>query len=346
MEEDIWKEDIWDPSQEEMETPAIAEEEAIIPEDQAFDEGEDEQWFSDLMTEYDEDDEITREMKSDPYLASWLPTEPVKAKPVTSNAKYAYNYLNQKGLPSHVSAGIVGNLMKESGVNPASRDGDSRGGIGGIAQWDPSRSRGLMQYSQSTGRSPKELETQLDFVLHEAQQRGDLNKVMSAKTPEEAAVIFGRNYERPNEKYADWASRQAYARGLETRVWGGEGQDEELTNIPDSDYLYGVSDAGVLAYMEDEGMDTSEFDDTSNTNGIGAAVGAVSQGIDTYNKVSGIANNFKQRALRGAIQAVDVANEVAGYQRNAATMRKYRQQRNRKIYSAPSSNLNQPLIFS
>lgn len=114
-------------------------------------------------------------------------------KDVNSNAKYAFSYLQKKGLAPHVAAGIVGNLMQESGLNPTVK-GDN-GQAMGIAQWHPDRQAGLFQFAK--GKNPYALDTQLDYLLHEAGQRGDLQRLSQAKTSEEAAYLFAKNYERP-----------------------------------------------------------------------------------------------------------------------------------------------------
>ena len=120
-------------------------------------------------------------------------------------ARYALDFYQQKGLPKHVAAGIVGNLIQESGnfrpdVITDEITGD-QGTSHGIAQWHVGKGHDrwtpFLQWAEATGRNPKDLNTQLEYVFHEAQQRGDLQKTMQAKTPEEAANIFAKNYERP-----------------------------------------------------------------------------------------------------------------------------------------------------
>jgi hypothetical protein len=104
-------------------------------------------------------------------------------------AEYAYNYYRSRGLPEHISAGIVGNLVHESGMATTAK-GDA-GKATGLAQWHPDRFKVLQKWATSNGRNPYDINTQLDFVLAEP---GEGERVMSAlqktKTVDEAARVF------------------------------------------------------------------------------------------------------------------------------------------------------------
>lgn len=329
----IWDEDVWSDDE-------LSEEEVIIPEETSIeneDVEEDDGWFRELMQE-DEDSPVISSMKADPLLASWVPAKPVGK--VSDNAKYAYDYLNSKGLPQHVSAGIVGNLMKESGVNPNVKDGDRRGGIGGIAQWDPSRSAQLRAFS----KNPNDLYEQLDFLLHESQQRGDLQKTLQAKTPEEAALIFGRTYERPNEKYADWGSRQQYARNIMSKQYGG------INNIP-YDQLEGVSDETIQQYLNEENApEDYEVEQGGNAmsfaNKVTNVTDTIHSGLDRFQRFKDRFSKIGAEAARSTSDAIDITTELAGIQRDASTRRKFNANKNRKNYSINNQSLNQPLIYT
>lgn len=116
-------------------------------------------------------------------------------------SKYAFEFFKNKGLPAHVAAGIVGNLIQESGnFRPDVVSDKIKGDQGtshGIAQWHKDRWPQLQKWATSQGKNPLNLDTQLEYVYTEANQRGDLQKTLSAQTPEEAANIFAKYYERP-----------------------------------------------------------------------------------------------------------------------------------------------------
>jgi hypothetical protein len=124
-----------------------------------------------------------------------------------SAANFAFKYYQEKGVAPHIAAGIVGNLMQESGLNPYAK-GDN-GQATGVAQWHPDRFSGLQKFAGN--RNPYDLKTQLDYVLYEANQRGDLQALQGTKDAGEAAYHFARRYERP--KVID-NKRIGYAKGL------------------------------------------------------------------------------------------------------------------------------------
>lgn len=139
-----------------------------------------------------------------PITSTSVPTVP-------SSNRQAYKYLLGKGLSPIAASGVVGNLMQESDLKPTAQDGT---GAFGAAQWMGARLRGLNQFALSSGRNSGELSTQLDYLVQEAKDRGDLQRLTNATTPEEAATIFGRSYERPAERTANWARRQREARNV------------------------------------------------------------------------------------------------------------------------------------
>lgn len=133
-----------------------------------------------------------------------------------AGAEQAFQYYQKRGLQPHVAAGIVGNLVQESGLNPYAR-GDN-GLATGVAQWHPDRFQGLKDWAKSQNRDPYALDTQLDYVLIEANQRGDLARVNATSNSGEAAHAFAKHYERP--KVID-QKRIGYARSLNPYRQGG-----------------------------------------------------------------------------------------------------------------------------
>lgn len=132
---------------------------------------------------------------------------------VNDNARYAYRYLMEKyKLQPHQAAGIVGNLVQESGLRTGARNpGDGRDGSDsiGIAQWNGQRARNLKAFG---GDNYNGLDTQLDFVMHEMNGEGDkfgagseraaYQRLMSAKDLGGATSAF-ISFERPQGWTAD-----------------------------------------------------------------------------------------------------------------------------------------------
>jgi len=123
-------------------------------------------------------------------------TQDVNAIKGAEAAKQAYQFFIGKGYRPEEAAGIVGNLVHESGMNPASI-GDSGTSVG-LAQFHNERAAALRQFAASRGKPVTDFQTQLEFVdqelrTTEAPTRALLSR---ATTPEQAAAAF-INYERP-----------------------------------------------------------------------------------------------------------------------------------------------------
>jgi len=94
------------------------------------------------------------------------------ADALSANEKAAYEYFVGKGLKNYQAAGIVGNLIQESSVNPAVAQ--YGGGPGrGIAQWsvggrwDTDGGDNVAWFAAARGESRWALNTQLDFIWYE-----------------------------------------------------------------------------------------------------------------------------------------------------------------------------------
>jgi len=120
---------------------------------------------------------------------------------LTNNARIAFDYFKTKGYTETQSAGIVGNLIQESNMNPAiSQIG---GGPGrGIAQWSTGGrwdrgTNSLVAFANRKGVSRWALQTQLDFITFELDTFPVYGKAqLKAATTIDAAVLaFERKYE-------------------------------------------------------------------------------------------------------------------------------------------------------
>ncbi len=133
---------------------------------------------------------------------------------ISDRPRHAYDRFVAAGLPGHVAAGLVGNLMQESGtaINPAAV-GDS-GNAFGAGQWNGDRKRAYMTFAKGRGANPTDFDTQIDFLLHEGQtsEKGAWSRIMATKTPEEAARTASKYFWRPGDPRDE--NRVAYANAI------------------------------------------------------------------------------------------------------------------------------------
>ena len=112
-----------------------------------------------------------------------------------STALYIMNSLINKGRRPHEAAGMVGNLLAESDLNPNSINENDLGNIsGGIAQWRGSNFARLKAYAKSKGKSWNDLDLQIDF-LNNSIDSDVLNRLSKSKDAHQASEAWAY-YER------------------------------------------------------------------------------------------------------------------------------------------------------
>jgi hypothetical protein len=113
-----------------------------------------------------------------------------------SAARTAFEFFVARGLDRVQAAGIVGNLLQESNVNPAAVQA---GGPGrGIAQWSVgARWNSLLRFARAQHASPMALDTQLQFLWHEltATPALGLGALRAARSVAAATSVFARSFE-------------------------------------------------------------------------------------------------------------------------------------------------------
>ena len=141
-----------------------------------------------------------------------------------TNAETAYNFFLANGFTPNQAAGIVGNLMQESGpaLSTTIKSAGSEQSFG-IAQWNSAAAAGnrlglLKEFASDLGRQWTELEVQLRFIIHELNSYPylGLGAVRSSSDIESATRAFMEKYERPSEQHFE--RRVAYAYDVYKRM--------------------------------------------------------------------------------------------------------------------------------
>ena len=150
----------------------------------------------------------------------WVSSKYVESysEPVTSTATLgqtaaaatpmaqAVSYFVSQGWTANQAAGLVGNLMQESDLNPAAVNPSS--GATGIAQWLDDRLEKLQTYPNW-----QSLETQLTFVNWELNnsEKAAGDALRETTTLADATMVVRTKYERCGESEANDANRLAQA---------------------------------------------------------------------------------------------------------------------------------------
>lgn len=158
---------------------------------------------------------------------------------------YVMSYLTSKGLAPHQAAGFTGNLIQESSLNTGAKNpGDGRDGSDsiGIGQWNGDRARNLRAFAKGTGRDVGDIDTQLDFALHEmglgnAELRnlpgwgaeGRAGQALKSAQDVQSAAAAGISFERPSgwsqanpTAGHGWDNRFGHAQRLAGMNWSGQ----------------------------------------------------------------------------------------------------------------------------
>lgn len=139
------------------------------------------------------------------------------------NAKYVAQYLYLKGWTKEAIAGILGNMQKESNINPGlwqSLDALNWKMGFGLVQWTPATK--LKEWADKNNLDYTDIDTQLARIIWEISNGDQYIKTsaydltfkeftQSTMSPEWLCSAFMRNYERP-ASYSTEEERQCYSR--------------------------------------------------------------------------------------------------------------------------------------
>ena len=141
-----------------------------------------------------------------------------------TNAEKVFNFLKGSGFTEQAAAGVIGNLMQESGVNPKSKQ--LGGGPGrGIMQWGTGPGSGgrwdaLVAWAGSSGKDPWSLDTQVEWMMKEMRSYGTYNRLKGVTDVKKAVVIFESEMEKAG--VPNYPRRYQYAADALASFGGGK----------------------------------------------------------------------------------------------------------------------------
>jgi N-acetylmuramoyl-L-alanine amidase len=183
----------------------------------------------------------------------------------SNNDEKVFNYFVGKGYTAIQAAGIVGNMVHESGVNPEKLQGGTvtktppvADGVGwGIVQWTPASK--ILDYARSVGKPAYEIETQLELlwkqlegvVLSEKQAGDDLKATTNVR---DAVLAFQGNtlvggryvgFERPRDQASSVPDRIAAAKATLRKYGGGSAPGAVQTTGSAGDCTCSANNSGA-----------------------------------------------------------------------------------------------------
>lgn len=213
-------------------------------------------------------------------------------------SKYIQKKLISMGFTASAAAGVVGNLVQESGLR-TDAIGDN-GTSGGLAQWHNERLDALKRFAAARGKEWTDLDTQIEFLAEEMRTSyaDTYAKMQSAELPEIAGQIMTDEYEIPDPASANYSQRRANARAAYEAMksankqtsadasHGGAGGSYDSLVAPTS-YAAGFAAGGTAGLMP---MANS----TANYNGGVVNVGGIVVNCGSVNDPQGVAKAVEE----------------------------------------------------
>lgn len=167
--------------------------------------------------------------------------------------KIIWDCLKAQGLSDYGTAGLMGNLKGESGLNSCNLQNSFERKLGytdatytaavdsgeytnfvydkagyGIAQWTYwSRKQGLLDYARAAGKSIGDTKMQVGYLVFELKKYGLWEALMAATSVREASDIIMLRYEKPASIYT--ADRE---KSLEKRAGFGQEYYQKFAGRP------------------------------------------------------------------------------------------------------------------
>lgn len=209
-----------------------------------------------------------------------------------TNAAIAWNFFIGKGFSEQATAGILGNLRQESGIDPKKRQ--YGGGPGrGIGQWSVGeRWAKLTAWAGKNGKDPWALNTQLEYIWEELngadpttksklQAYGGLNGLMKETNINKAVEIFEKAFERAGKPM--YENRYKYAKEYYDKYAGSSGGSGGGTlTITVNEALFEKAEADVLVPIPKKTEEESDI--TSESGNPNALMRSMMHDMKKYSK--------------------------------------------------------------
>lgn len=221
-------------------------------------------------------------------------------------SKYIQKKLISMGFTASAAAGVVGNLVQESGLR-TDAIGDN-GTSGGLAQWHNERLDALKRFAAACGKKWTDLDTQIEFLAEEMRTSyaDTYAKMQSAELPEIAGQIMTDEYEIPDPASANYAQRQANARAAYEAMQSGNKQTSADAShggaggsydslVSPTSYAAGFAAGGSAGLMPMANSTANYNGGVVNVGGIVVNCGNVNDPQGVAKAVEGTMEDFAQR---------------------------------------------------
>lgn len=219
-------------------------------------------------------------------------------------SKYIQKKLISMEFTASAAAGVVGNLVQESGLR-TDAIGDN-GTSGGLAQWHNERLDALKRFAVARGKEWTDLDTQIEFLAEEMRTSyaDTYAKMQSAELPEIAGQIMTDEYEIPDPASANYSQRRANARAAYEAMQSGNKQADDYHGgggggydslVAPTSYAAGFAAGGSAGLMPMANSTANYNGGVVNVGGIVVNCGNVNDPQGVAKAVEGTMEDFAQR---------------------------------------------------
>lgn len=239
-----------------------------------------------------------------------------------NNHEKAFNFFKSRGYSAQAAAGIIGNLMQESGtdLNPSLHQ---KGGPGrGLAQWTYKSDRWneLVKYAKSKNRNWDDFQTQLEFIDMEMnnknlnpfwkKQNSSLKSFKGSSSVDNATYLFDRVYERSGKPMMN--NRKKYANQVYSK-YAKKSYAIGVDRVAEDQLAYLHKDEAVLNRFDAKDYREGQRNSTQNTNVQTLNINlTANESVDA--KLIQIIKNYLQQATKG--------NTLNGFKLNQSFQRR------------------------
>lgn len=149
------------------------------------------------------------------------------------NGAEVYFLLRDEGYTHKACCAVLGNMEQESGIRVKTGGSFDGNGSEGLCQWTFGRKTKMQAYAKAHSKEKRwdSVDGQVAYLIYElknSEKKANLVLHDQKQTLNMMTIAWGRAFERPSEKYANWNARCEYAKKWNTRMKdAGKASDTE-----------------------------------------------------------------------------------------------------------------------
>jgi hypothetical protein len=216
-----------------------------------------------------------------------------------------WNFLTEKGLDNYQAAGVLGNLLQESALDPKIQS--PGGAYTGIAQWNTEgRWAQLVTWAHSKQLDEYSLDTQMQYLWDEATERGNIKGIKKYDDIAHTTWYWGRYFEVAIINGSQSETPLTNVQNLDERTAAAQREYDKFSgasvgaDIGETDEEAADDTDGVTPNVDSTGCSDDENgggDDSGGNSGGSGVIGIGKGGFTDSGKVKGVTTVLENSKL-------------------------------------------------